>query len=137
MLDVDNLKEYNDRNGHLSGSRALTDIAAILKSNCRDIDIVAKYGGDEFAILLPQTGLDGAMKLGKRILEAIRKFKFDRINSGLLTCSLGIAVYPEDALTGEQLIDRADSALYLAKAEGKNNIKSYRGLNYVKRSRNL
>ncbi|MBU8922880.1 MAG: sensor domain-containing diguanylate cyclase, partial [Bacteroidales bacterium] len=134
MLDVDNLKEYNDRNGHLSGSRALTDIAGILKSNCRDIDIVAKYGGDEFAILLPQTDITGAKTMGKRILKSIEKFKFDRVKSGLLTCSLGIAVYPEDALEVEQLIDRADSALYKAKAGGKNNIKIYRSLNSVERA---
>lgn len=134
MLDVDNLKAYNDANGHLSGSRALTDIAAILKNSCRDIDVVAKYGGDEFGIMLPQTGLNGAMKLGERVLEAIRKFKFDGEQPGLLTCSVGIAVYPEDAGEVEQLIDRADNALYMAKSEGKNKITSYRGLKYVLRS---
>ncbi|MBN2071247.1 MAG: sensor domain-containing diguanylate cyclase [Candidatus Krumholzibacteriota bacterium] len=134
MLDVDNLKDYNDKNGHLSGSRALTDIAAILKSNCRDIDVVAKYGGDEFAILLPQTNLEGAIKLGERILKAINLFKFDRVNAGLLSCSLGIAVYPEDALGVEELIDNADAALYKAKAEGKNNIKCYRGLKYLEKA---
>ncbi len=134
MLDVDNLKEYNDRNGHLSGSRALTDIAAILVKNCRDIDIVAKYGGDEFGLLLPQTGLDGAVVLGQRVLEAIRRFKFDGNNQALLTCSLGIAIFPEDASEVEQLIERADAALYRAKAAGKNNIKSYRWMNHSERA---
>ena len=132
MMDVDNLKDYNDNNGHLSGSKALTDIAAILKSNCRDIDVVAKYGGDEFAILLPQTSLEGALSLGERILKAINLFKFDRAHPGLLTCSLGIAVYPEEALDVEQLIERADAALYWAKSEGKNTIKSFTELNCTK-----
>ena len=72
--------------------------------------------------------------MGKRILRSIENFKFDRVESGLLTCSLGIAVYPEDALGVEQLIDRADSALYKAKAGGKNTIKVYRNLNCVERA---
>ncbi len=132
MMDVDNLKDYNDNNGHLSGSKALTDIAGILRSNCRDIDIVAKYGGDEFAILLPQTGLEGALTLGERILDAVIRFKFDRVNPGLLTCSMGIAIFPDEALGVEQLIERADAALYWAKSEGKNKIKSFKELNCIK-----
>jgi diguanylate cyclase (GGDEF)-like protein len=129
MVDVDNLKEYNDRNGHLSGSRALRDIARVITQNCREIDLVAKYGGDEFALILPQTGLEGALRLGQRMLKAIRRFKFDGVSSGLLTCSIGIAVYPDDANTVETVINRADAALYLAKSRGKNGIVSYGELN--------
>ena len=129
MIDVDNLKEYNDRNGHLSGSRALRDIAAVCTQNCREIDLVAKYGGDEFALLLPQTGLEGALRLGERLLKAIRRFKFDGATPELLTCSMGVAVFPEDAGTIEALIERADAALYLAKSRGKNSIVSYGELN--------
>lgn len=128
MIDVDNLKEYNDRNGHLSGSRALRDIAGVITRNCREIDLVAKYGGDEFALLLPHTGLDGALRLGERMLRAIRRFKFDGVTPELLTCSLGVAVYPDDASTVETLIERADAALYLAKSRGKNSVMSYREL---------
>lgn len=126
MLDVDNLKEYNDRNGHLSGSRALYHIARIITSNCREIDLVAKYGGDEFALVLPQTNLAGAVRLGERILRAVREFTFDGATPGLLTCSIGISVFPDDAGGIEQLIDRADTALYKAKSLGKNSIKTYR-----------
>jgi diguanylate cyclase (GGDEF)-like protein len=129
MIDVDNLKEYNDRNGHLSGSRALRDIAQVITRNCREIDLVAKYGGDEFALLLPHTGLDGALRLGERMLKAIRRFKFDGVTPELLTCSMGVAVFPEDASTVETLIERADAAMYLAKSRGKNGILSYGELN--------
>jgi diguanylate cyclase (GGDEF)-like protein len=125
MLDVDNLKEYNDNNGHLSGSRALTNIAAILKDSSREIDIVAKYGGDEFGILLPGTSGDGARIWGERVLERIRNYRFDGKTRGLLTCSLGISVFPEDASSVEKVIDRADTALYKAKADGKDSIRSY------------
>jgi diguanylate cyclase (GGDEF)-like protein len=128
MIDVDNLKEYNDRNGHLSGSKALRDIAQVITRNCREIDLVAKYGGDEFALLLPHTGLDGALRLGERMLKAIRRFKFDGVTPELLTCSMGVAVFPDDAGTVEALIERADAAMYLAKSRGKNSILSYGAL---------
>ena len=125
MLDVDNLKEYNDSNGHLSGSRALTQIAAILKESSREIDIVAKYGGDEFGILLPGTSGEGARIWGERVLEKVREYKFDGETPGLLTCSLGISVFPDDAATVEKVIDRADTALYKAKSDGKDSICEY------------
>jgi diguanylate cyclase (GGDEF)-like protein len=128
MLDVDNLKEYNDRNGHLSGSRALTNIASILQANSREIDIVAKYGGDEFGILLPGTSGDGAKVYGERVLDAVRRYRFDGKTPGLLTCSIGISVYPDDASNVEKIIDRADTALYKAKTEGKNSIRSFSGI---------
>jgi len=124
MIDVDNLKEYNDRNGHLSGSRALRDIARLVTESCREIDLVAKYGGDEFALVLPQTGLEGAVRAGERMLETIGEFRFNGTTPGLLTCSIGVAVFPDDGRTVEQIIERADAALYLAKARGKNGIMS-------------
>ncbi len=125
MLDVDNLKEYNDTNGHLSGSRALKEIADILAGSCREIDLVSKYGGDEFALVLPQTGRAGAINLGKRILRSVKQFKFDGVNPGLLTCSIGVAIFPADAHQLEELIEKADAALYEAKSQGKNSIISH------------
>jgi len=131
MLDVDNLKEYNDNNGHLSGSRALTSIASVIAAASREIDIVAKYGGDEFGIMLPGTGLEGATRYGEKVLRQIRGYKFDGVTEGLLTCSMGISVYPGDADSVERLIDRADKALYAAKFDGKNSIRTYRALEYA------
>ncbi|UCF05325.1 MAG: sensor domain-containing diguanylate cyclase [bacterium] len=137
MLDVDNLKEYNDRNGHLSGSRALKEIAGLITQNCREIDLVAKYGGDEFALLLPQTGMAGAYSLSRRILKAVRYFKFNGRTPGLLTCSIGIAVFPEDADGVDELIDKSDAALYQAKSMGKNSIISYQDMQRTGRPVNL
>jgi diguanylate cyclase (GGDEF)-like protein len=134
MLDVDNLKEYNDRNGHLSGSRALTNIADILKDSSREIDVVAKYGGDEFGILLPGTTGEGAIVFGERVLERVRDYRFDGQTRGLLTCSIGISVYPDDAVTVEKIIDRADTALYKAKSDGKNSIRTYASLEFAGRA---
>jgi len=129
MLDVDNLKDYNDRNGHLAGSRALKAIASVITKNCRAIDLVAKYGGDEFAVLLPHTDIDGAKIMGRRILQSIKRYKFDGITPGLLTCSIGVAAYPKDARRVEELIEKADKALYRAKETGKNSIVAYREIN--------
>jgi diguanylate cyclase (GGDEF)-like protein len=134
MLDVDNLKEYNDKNGHLSGSRALTNIASILSESCREIDIVSKYGGDEFGILLPGTSGEGAIVYGERVLDRVREYMFDGNTQGLLTCSAGISVYPEDASSVEKIIDRADTALYKAKSDGKNSIRTYSSLEFAGRN---
>jgi diguanylate cyclase (GGDEF)-like protein len=122
MLDVDNLKLYNDKHGHLSGSQALKEIAIIIKDNCREIDFVSKYGGDEFGILLPQTNLYGAEKVTRRIIHAVSKHRFIESEAGLLTCSAGIACFPRDGTSVSELINSADKALYQAKRAGKNQL---------------
>ncbi len=120
MLDVDNLKSYNDRHGHLSGSQVLREIAAIIKTNCREIDFVSKYGGDEFGILLPQTRPSGAEKVTSRVVDAVREHCFDGQHPGLITCSAGVSSFPRDGQTAQTIIDAADKALYQAKRTGKN-----------------
>jgi len=129
MLDVDNLKEYNDRNGHLYGSKALKIIAGLIKGKCREIDIVAKYGGDEFSVILPHTDLTGAKCFSQRILESVRNYKFDGETSVGLTCSIGISIFPDDSRTLEEIISNADKALYYAKTQGKDSIKTYTEVN--------
>ncbi len=122
MLDVDNLKAYNDRLGHLHGSQALCDIAGVLRANCREIDLVSKYGGDEFGILLPQTGLEGARKVTERVVRAVAAHRFDGRRAGLLTCSAGVSSFPRDGQTVRDLIAAADRALYRAKRSGRNRV---------------
>jgi diguanylate cyclase (GGDEF)-like protein len=122
MLDVDNLKSYNDRHGHLSGSQVLREVAGIIKTNCREIDFVSKYGGDEFGVLLPQTKFGGAEKVTQRIIDAVREHKFDGKRKRLITCSAGISSFPRDGQTAQEIIDAADKALYQAKRTGKNNV---------------
>jgi len=129
MLDVDNLKEYNDENGHLYGSKALKIIAGLIKDRCREIDIVAKYGGDEFSIILPQTDLKGAECLSQRILESVDNYNFEGKKSVGLTCSIGISMFPGDSRSLDELISNADKALYYAKEQGKNVIKTYEEVN--------
>jgi diguanylate cyclase (GGDEF)-like protein len=122
MLDVDNLKEFNDRLGHLSGSEALRAIARIMKDETREIDLVSKYGGDEFAIILPKTDIDGAVVVTRRILRTVEGYAFEGNEKGLLTCSAGVSCFPHDGLGAREIIASADKALYHAKRTGKNSV---------------
>jgi diguanylate cyclase (GGDEF)-like protein len=123
MLDMDNLKAYNDSHGHLRGSQVLRRVAQVARGELRAMDIIAKYGGDEFVIVLPQNGREGANLVAERVRRAIENHPFPGEEvSGRITSSLGIAVYPEDGQTVEDLIDRADQALYRAKGMGRNRV---------------
>jgi diguanylate cyclase (GGDEF)-like protein len=122
MIDVDNLKSYNDRHGHLRGSHLLREMAGLLAAQVRSWDLVAKYGGDEFTIILPQTPMEGALAAAERVRSAIETHAFPLVPAGTITISLGVATFPHDAETGSTLIRASDRALYLAKRMGRNRI---------------
>ena len=108
MFDLDGMKEINDRYGHLAGNRALCRLADLFRYSCRSIDTAARYGGDEFAIVLPETVAHDAALVGKRICDHLSN---DR-EEPALSVSLGAAVYPEDGATIDTLFQAADRALY-------------------------
>jgi len=118
MADVDNFKEYQDPYGHLVGDVALQHLAKIMSGAVRSEDIVARYGGEEFAVILPEITKETAIIIAERIRKAIEEAKGPL--RSVLTISIGVAVYPADAKDREQLIGRADDALYTAKRAGKN-----------------
>mgnify|MGYP006289446189 CR=1 FL=1 len=122
MVDVDNLKEYNDVFGHLGGSAALREIAAIIREGSRMIDVVAKYGGDEFSVLLPRCDRDGARVFAERVRERIANHSFEDDVARHLTVSLGLAVFPEEGVDPKDLLRRADARLYDAKRDGRNRL---------------
>jgi diguanylate cyclase (GGDEF)-like protein len=112
LFDLDGLKQINDRHGHLIGSHALCRVADAL-SFCRDIDTAARYGGDEFAVVLPETGVEAANQVAQRICEGIANDGMEP----LLSVSIGVAVYPHDGERIEALLRKADAAMYAMKAK--------------------
>jgi diguanylate cyclase (GGDEF)-like protein/putative nucleotidyltransferase with HDIG domain len=118
IMDLDFFKSYNDINGHQYGDEILKKVGAIIKNSIRNIDMAFRYGGDEFAIILPQTATDGAMKLTDRIHQLLEESD-DRKNMPT-TCSIGIASWPTDGVMHEEIIQAADNALYSAKEDGRN-----------------
>ncbi|MCA9727318.1 MAG: GGDEF domain-containing protein [Candidatus Eisenbacteria bacterium] len=119
MVDVDNLKKYNAQHGHLAGSELLQQLAQLLQSEIRATDVVAKYGGDEFLLILPRTDSEGGLILSERIRRRIAHSLRGR-GGERLSCSFGVAGFPQDGRNFESLISAADHALFTAKEEGRN-----------------
>jgi diguanylate cyclase (GGDEF)-like protein len=124
FIDLDGFKAVNDTHGHLFGSRALVEAAAVIRSSARETDVVARFGGDEFALILPDTGGEGAFAVGERIRERIASHTFLEPDAHAirLTASVGVATLPDVAASAEELVQAADKAMYAVKDSGKNGI---------------
>lgn len=124
MVDIDRFKKVNDEFGHQIGDRVLMDISKILEQNTRGVDVVARYGGDEFIVLLPETRRRGAFIIAERLRKLI--FDYDFFQNELavreIAVSIGLSSFPADAGTAADLIKIADEALYRAKREGGNRV---------------
>ena len=116
MMDLDGFKGYNDQHGHLAGDELLKGITQRLQVGRRATDLVARYGGDEFALLLPETDAAGAVTLTERLCHGVARAHPP------MTLSIGVAVYPEDGTSTESLLSRADRRLYQAKEVGGNRV---------------
>jgi two-component system, cell cycle response regulator len=124
FVDLDGFKSINDSHGHLFGSRALVEAASVIRACARETDIVARFGGDEFALVLPDTAGDGAVSAGERVRDRLAAYRFLE-SDGLsiaLTASVGVATLPDVSATAEGLIQAADEAMYWVKSHGKNGI---------------
>ena len=124
FVDMDGFKNVNTHHGHLAGSKALVEAAAIIRSCARETDVVTRFGGDEFSLVLPDTGLEGAMAVAERVWDRLRAFPFLEVE-GLslhLTASIGVATVQGVSGSAEDLLKAADSAMYHVKNSGKDGI---------------
>jgi len=119
MVDIDFFKSVNDRYGHAVGDQVIKAVADVLKTSCRENDLVGRYGGEEFCLVLPTLSLEMAVKVGERIRQTIEKGACSGIN---VTTSLGVAAMGSNANTPDELINLADKALYIAKKSGRNRV---------------
>jgi diguanylate cyclase (GGDEF)-like protein len=123
FVDLDHFKQYNDKYGHLKGDVLLRDISQFFKTSCREADAVARYGGDEFAFILPETNTKQALIVARRLHAGFKKRQFGSLVPNVVrtvTISIGIGMLPKDGSTAEDLIAAADRAVYRAKRSGRN-----------------
>ena len=125
MIDIDSFKTVNDRHGHGAGNEVLRALAAKLASSLRESDVCGRIGGEEFAVVLPEEGLEQAAAVGGRLRGAVERMRIDAGSAhGRVECtiSVGVAAFPRDGDTLEALLERADARLYLAKESGRNRV---------------
>jgi diguanylate cyclase (GGDEF)-like protein len=124
FMDLDGFKSVNDRHGHLVGSRTLAVVGSILQELVRTTDIVSRYGGDEFCMLLTHSARAGALVFAERVRQAVAEFPFgERLGYDIsLTASIGLSLYPSQAADRSELLKKADAAMYAIKKHGKNGV---------------
>ncbi|RMH59200.1 MAG: GGDEF domain-containing protein [Candidatus Hydrogenedentota bacterium] len=120
MIDIDHFKGVNDTYGHSTGDEVLKKVAEIIHASLREVDFVSRYGGEEFAVILPEIDFETAMMIAERLRSSVAQY--DRFPTGRVTISVGVAAFPRHADSSEHLISAADAALYEAKKTGRNRV---------------
>jgi diguanylate cyclase (GGDEF)-like protein len=128
LLDIDHFKHYNDTNGHLPGDDLLKRLGALLRENSRENEVVGRYGGEEFLVVMPATPKDVALRVAERIRSLIEGSPFEHAATQPnehVTISGGVATWPGDGDDVDSLLRSADAALYQAKRAGRNRVMAY------------
>ena len=126
MIDVDYFKKFNDQYGHITGDQILREIGVLINDNVREIDIAGRYGGEEFCVILPDTDRQGAYYAAERIRQASQKASIKAYDAIVkVTVSIGTSTFPDDGKKMDELIDKADWALYRSKKCGRNTVRSF------------
>lgn len=125
MVDIDHFKKYNDTVGHLLGDEVLRRVAKLLENNLRRADIICRYGGEEFVVILPEIDLKHAALVAEKLRQTVLHTSFpgeEKLPLKQLTISIGVAAYPENGKFDQEVLDKADQALYQAKRKGRNQV---------------
>ncbi|HYA12678.1 MAG TPA: GGDEF domain-containing protein [Thermodesulfovibrionales bacterium] len=133
IFDIDHFKRYNDINGHGEGDQLLMELSRLIKENSRDTDVAARFGGEEFIILMPNTDKDSALLYAEEIRKLIERYPFnhrEKQQSGYVSISGGVATFPVDGNSFNAVIKHADEALYESKRSGRNKVTRYEPFNF-------
>jgi len=121
LLDIDHFKQFNDQFGHLTGDQVLQIVAKRCHENLRQVDLISRYGGEEFVILLPETNLDNARRVAEKLRSAVGNSRLETEQGEFpITISLGVAEIDPTCPNLDMLLDRADQAMYISKRSGRN-----------------
>jgi two-component system cell cycle response regulator len=122
LFDIDEFKQINDSFGHVIGDVVLSELCGVVRETLRPTDTLARFGGDEFAIILPHTDIGGAVAVAERVMKRVRALTIPTDEEGAIQCaiSIGLAEFRREDVTSNDLIRRADERLYLSKRQGKN-----------------
>jgi diguanylate cyclase (GGDEF)-like protein len=127
MIDIDRLEPYSHENGDLRGSLLLKEVTSVLAKQVRSFDIMGRHGDDEFMLILPQTGVDGALEVAERMRSVVEQYEFPLVPPGAVTVSLGVAAFPATGAEADDLVAAAGRALKQAKQRGRNRVEAIDG----------